>query len=1312
MGSGAYGSGGPDTAVLRRARFDLEVGQPMVVALGRRDEALLTMTEAAEIAGVHRNTIRAWCASGRLGSIRVNRRGERRVRRSDVDRLVSARAERSRAVQRAARRARRSTPGSRLVTEALRVVPDTEARAHALRRIATEVSASRDLPTLLEDVLDDSVALFGVDRAGLWHYGDAERPFRLAIQRGVPPAILDAVEALRKGEDAAGVRALESRTTIVHDARTQLTAPSLQAAYRGSGIASVCFVPIVFRDEPLGLLALYHDAPYDWSPDEIELAGSFGDGLAIALGNARLAASAERLTRRLHAIQELAIRLNRIQDVTGIGQAIVGEAGRLIDFDAIRVYRVDPEAALCEAVAFEGRFLGSNDPAPEILRVPVGVGLIGWVAANNEVLRTGDAARDPRGPTAGETATAESMLIVPMSFEQRVLGVIVVSRSGVDAFDDDDETTLSIFAGYAAQAVVNAEALQQVRLQRAELEHQLASQRRLLEVNERLLSTLDPQAVLELIADSLKAVVAYDSLTIYRVDRAAGVRRAVVARDRYAELIMLHEGALDAGITGWCIANAEAVLSNDAHLDPRSIQIPGTPEEPESMIVVPLQVHGQVIGTLNLGRIGGAEAHFSRNEFELTKLFAGQASIALQNAEAHGEVRVRADHDALTGLRNHGAFQRELGETLEAGRPFAVLMMDLDGFKVFNDTFGHPAGDALLASVATALRGTIRDGDRVYRYGGDEFAMILPGAAHEQAHEVGERIRRAIAALPPPSQVPAASTGVTISVGVACAPQDGRTKDELVGSADQALYLVKPSSRTNDEVLAAGAGYLHALDETAIALMQRLDPTTMLETITTRAAHLLGTPHGYLYLVDEDGGGLVCRIGTGVFATYLGNRMEAGTGIAGRVLETGEALVVDDYDSWPGRASGMPIRTFGAVVGVPLTSGGRVIGVIGLASADTPRTFGPREIAALNRFAQLASIALDNAQLADAARRGTRYDPVTGLPNRELLTERMTELLDPAADDPHAIAVILLDVDRFKVVNESLGHDAGDALLAAVGRRVEAALRPGDTVTRFGGDEFGIVLDPIADDAEARRVAERIAAALKAPFDIDGRDWFISASMGIAVGEPGNARPGDLLREAEIALVRAKGDSTLRHRVFEPAMSEATRERVDLENDLRRALVRGELRLYYQPIVDLASARIVGVEALVRWEHPERGLMMPLSFIPLAEETGLIVPLGPWVLEMACRQATHWQRAFPDAGLVMSVNLSAREFAQPDLTERVAAILAETGLTPGSLELEITESIVMDETEAGSRTLAGLRALGVAIALDDFGTGYSSLSYL
>jgi diguanylate cyclase (GGDEF)-like protein len=654
-----------------------------------------------------------------------------------------------------------------------------------------------------------------------------------------------------------------------------------------------------------------------------------------------------------------------MQDIEGIGEAIVSEADRLIAHDTIRVYRVDHVAQTCEPVAFQGQFMGIGRPSTEMLRVRIGEGLTGWVALHNCSIRLGDAASDPRGMQVGQSRGAESMLLVPMPYESRVLGVIVVSKTGHDQFSEDDQRTVEIFAGYAAQALANAEAFGQVRRQQDELHHRLESQRRLLEVNERLLATLDPSGVLEMIADSLKAVVSYDSLTIYRVDRAAWVRRAVVARDRFADVIMSHEGPLDTGITGWAIRNAQAVLANDAHHDPRSVQIPGTPEEPESMIVCPLLVAGEVIGTLNMARMGGDEAHFSRDEFELVQLFAAQASIALRNAEAHGAVMTRAEHDSLTGLRNHGAFQQDIGEWIEDGAPFTLVMLDLDAFKAYNDTHGHPAGDALLVRIAQAMRDTIRDGDRVYRYGGDEFAILLPRVGAQEGRDIVERVRAAVARL-----TVDAGPLVTASVGTARFRDDACTKDALVAAADRGLYLAKPPSRSRTAAEDPTRDlYLEALDETAFKLLDRLEPNQLLLAIVERAAAMIGVPHGYLYLLEDDGHGqadLVVRVATGLFEDYEGYRLPRNTGAGWAVVRTGQPQVVDDYDGYLGRAPDLAYGRFGAVCAVPLTSGGEVLGVIGLASGDLDRPFSAREVAALARFAQLASIALDNARCSSA----------------------------------------------------------------------------------------------------------------------------------------------------------------------------------------------------------------------------------------------------------------------------------------------------------------------------------------------------------
>ncbi|TAL08172.1 MAG: EAL domain-containing protein, partial [Chloroflexota bacterium] len=819
--------------------------------------------------------------------------------------------------------------------------------------------------------------------------------------------------------------------------------------------------------------------------------------------------------------------------------------------------------------------------------------------------------------------------------------------------------------------------------------------------------TLDASSVLELVADSLKAVVAYDSLTIYRVDLARQVRYPVIARDRFAEIILEYEAPLGQGITGWAVEHREAVLANDAILDPRSVQIPGTPIEPESLIVVPLIVQGDVLGTLNVARIGEQESHFSENEFELTKLFAAQAAIALRNAETHGEVKVQAERDALTGLRNHGAFQRELSLTIATAEahPMAVLMMDLDRFKAYNDLQGHPAGDALLAAVAHTIESAIRSTDSAYRYGGDEFTAILPVTDRAGATEVANRIRTMVDALSDAHPGPS----VSISIGIACLPDDGLEKDALMETADAALYLAKGSrlrSSMRDPLVAA-------LDDTAGVLLHGGTTDDLLHSVLARAARLLGTPNAYLSMVESTGLHLRMRAGIGLYEPVVGHVISVNVGVAGMVCRTGRPFTVDDYSRYEDRAMNLADVDIGAVLGVPLLSHGKVMGMIGVASGTKDRTWGEADIDALSRFAKLASIALENARLQEAALRGPT-DPVTGLPTRERLVEAINAALEEPTGGTTLLtpaSVLLLDIDRFKVLNESLGHQAGDQVLAEVGRRIATVLRDGDLVARFGGDEFGILLSP-ADDERATAVSDQILAALKAPIDLDARMWFISASVGYVTGLPGKATAGGLLREAEVALVQAQAEPTKRVARFDAVRSHAALERLDLEADLQAAIEMDELLVHYQPIVDLRTERIVGFEALVRWEHPARGLISPADFIPLAEETDLIIPLGAVVLAKACRQARALRDRWPGERLMMSVNLSPRQFADSELVPSIAAILAETGLEASSLELEITETAVMDRSDAGIAALAALRELGVHLVLDDFGTGYSSLAHL
>ncbi len=341
------------------------------------------------------------------------------------------------------------------------------------------------------------------------------------------------------------------------------------------------------------------------------------------------------------------------------------------------------------------------------------------------------------------------------------------------------------------------------------------------------------------------------------------------------------------------------------------------------------------------------------------------------------------------------------------------------------------------------------------------------------------------------------------------------------------------------------------------------------------------------------------------------------------------------------------------------------------------------------------------------------YDSLTDLPNRTLFMDRLDQALLRGQREPaYQFAILFLDLDRFKNINDSLGHRVGDELLLSIARRLQHCLRTIDTVSRLGGDEFAILLTLLTDVTDAKLVAERIQHELAAPFIIQGHAIFTSTSIGVALNTTlSYQHPDEILRDADTAMYQAKARGRARYVLFDPAMHVSAVARLRLEHDLRYALEREEFVLYYQPQVELNSGQVIGVEALIRWQHPERGLILPAEFIPIAEETGLIVPIGEWGLREACRQGKIWHTAGA-TGLKVAVNLSAGQFKHHRLPTVVADILAETEFDPQCLELELTESDTMEHADASVNTLRTLKSLGIGIAIDDFGTGYSSLSYL
>ena len=726
-------------------------------------------------------------------------------------------------------------------------------RARALRSVTKELTGTLELGSLLSEVVELTRTMFEADKAGLWLIGDGEHPFEIAAHHGLSEGFLAQVDTLSSESDTVGNRAIRDRRPYsIRNAGTDEAAGVMSKVYADDEIGTACLVPLVGGDRPLGLLGLYHRRDRGWPEDEVGLLQAFADQAAVAIQNARLYRSVADQAARMRSIQDLSARLNGLTDVRAIAEAIVAEAKTLADYHDIRVYAVDWERRMCDPVAFTREMLEDDiEDAESLLRVAIGEGFTGWVAEHGEPLLINDAIDDERGKTIdGTEDVPESMLLVPMLYEGRTLGVIVLSQLGFNRFSTEDLQTMSIFAGYAAQAIANATTYGQLVAQSTELRRRAESQRHLLVTNARLLGTLDQADVLETIADGLREVVSYDNLSIYRTDHVRGAMMPVLARERHAEQVSRYMIPFGRGLMGWAVEHAQPILANEALNDPRALQIPGTPPDPEAVVVVPLILDGEVLGAMNASRVGGSEVFFSESDFELIQLFAAQASIALRNADTHHAMSQRAETDALTGLGNHGAFQLELGRLIEASasasiakaRRLAVLMMDLDEFKSYNDRHGHPAGDALLHDVATAIYGAARSGDRVFRYGGDEFALILPGQTISEAARVAERIRASVARLTASSPSP-----VTITVGVAGLPGDAHDRASLIEAADIALYygkragqdrVVRSDQLPNDVVDLRGT-----LDELARSALRDGEDPHAVEHLVERATHLSGLNH-------------------------------------------------------------------------------------------------------------------------------------------------------------------------------------------------------------------------------------------------------------------------------------------------------------------------------------------------------------------------------------------------------------------------------------------------------------------------------------
>lgn len=564
------------------------------------------------------------------------------------------------------------------------------------------------------------------------------------------------------------------------------------------------------------------------------------------------------------------------------------------------------------------------------------------------------------------------------------------------------------------------------------------------------------------------------------------------------------------------------------------------------------------------------------------------------------QLKKEAQTDPKTGLLNSRYFNMVLQEEFERAkrfhRPLAFLMADLDLLRDINNRYGHLAGDVVLTGIGELIKSNVREFDHASRFGGEEFAILLPETTLEAAFGMAERLRVAIANTSFKIETSPTPIKATMSIGVACFPENAISIQALAHAADLAVYQAKLNGR-NQTARASEINNMEALEK-----MQR-EPKAPLPAV---------------------------------------------------------------YSQTPAPPNSDRRREF---------------------------EYGGQEWQAL--------LALP-----------ANLDNLTGLPNRALLLKRLETILETPETPLNAI--LLIDLDSFIKIMDSLGYLLTEQLLRVVGRRLVKCLRQGDLVARYSEYTFAILLEHLEDDQEAVLVARRLAQALQAPFSLADQEIYLTTSTGIVINNAGPILAGELLRRAEKALYQARRRGGGAYEVYQAQALDKAQVLQNLEDQLRQALDRKEFEIYYQPKVDLKEGRIKGMEALVRWHHPQKGMLLPSEFIPALEETGLINPLGNWVLKEACFQVRRWQETAPgdEGDFLISINLSSRQLHHPDLLDNVRYVINETGIDPGLVQFEINENVIADNSERTLVILERLKSLGVKLAVDDFGTGFSTLQTL